>query len=54
MAGLWMSDAEFAEFARDLQQVFQSRLDNQPGEGRRRRIVASIIIPDREPTPRPE
>jgi predicted DNA-binding transcriptional regulator YafY len=48
IAGLWMSDAEFAEFARDLQQVFQSRLDNQPGEGRRRRIVASIIIPDRE------
>jgi hypothetical protein len=53
MAGLWMSDAEFAEFARDLQQVFQSRLDNQPGEGRRRRIVASIIMPDREPTRAP-
>jgi hypothetical protein len=51
VVGLWMSDAEFEEFAHDLQQLFQSRLDNQPGERRRRRIVASIIMPDRETTP---
>lgn len=45
IAGLWLSDAEFAEFARDLQVVFQSRLGNGPRDGRQRRIVANIFMP---------
>jgi Helix-turn-helix domain len=45
MAGLWLSDSELAEFLRDLVGVVQSRLANPPGKGRRRRIVAGILMP---------
>lgn len=42
---MWLNDAEFLEFARDLAMAFQSRLANGPGEGRTRRIVANVILP---------
>ena len=45
MAALWLTDAEFAEFARDLAAVFQPRLANPPGKGRRRRMVYNVILP---------
>lgn len=43
--GLWLTDAEFREFAQDLATVFQSRLANAPGAGRTRRITANVILP---------
>jgi len=51
MAAMWLTDAEFAEFARDLTAVFQPRLANAPGKGRRRRMVYSIFLPGPEPAP---
>jgi hypothetical protein len=42
---MWLTDAEFLEFARDLAVVFQSRLANGPAEGRRRRLAANVFLP---------
>lgn len=42
---LWLTDAEFLEFTRDLAMVFQSRLTNEPVNGRKRRIAANVILP---------
>ncbi|MGW5107626.1 helix-turn-helix domain-containing protein [Nocardia sp. NPDC004123] len=46
MAGLWLDDAEFADFARDLGRVLAPRLANAPAPGRRRRILRTILVPD--------
>ncbi|MFE3059851.1 helix-turn-helix domain-containing protein [Nocardia sp. NPDC059239] len=46
MAGLWLDDAEFADFARDLGRVLAPRLANAPAPGRKRRILRTILIPD--------
>lgn len=43
--GMWLTDAEFLDFTRDLAMVFQARLTHEPGKGRKRRIVANVIIP---------
>ena len=47
--GLWLTDAEFAELAADLRAVLQERLANQPGDGRRRRMVRLVHLPAGEP-----
>jgi hypothetical protein len=46
MGALWLTDAEFLDFARDLSAVVQPRLANAPGKGRRRRIVYSVFLPE--------
>ena len=53
MAALWLTDAEFAEFARDLAAVFQPRLANPPGKGRRRRMVYNVVLPAPNHLPAP-
>jgi hypothetical protein len=45
LAGLWLDDAEFAELMRELATVLQPRLASPPGPGRRRRILASVLLP---------
>lgn len=45
LAGLWLDDAEFAEFARELYTVVQPRLANAPKAGRTRRIFATVVLP---------
>ena len=45
MGALWLSDAELAEFLHDLAPVVQPRMANAPGPGRRRRIVAGVLMP---------
>lgn len=45
LAGLWLSDSEFAEFLRDLARVIQPRLANPPKRGRRRRILGTVLLP---------
>lgn len=51
MGAMWLDDTELAEFARDLVNVVQARLANPPAPGRRRRVVAGIIVPGpEEPT----
>ena len=46
VAGLWLTDEEFASLARDLRAVFQPRLANAPGNGRRRRVLYTVTLPD--------
>lgn len=46
VAALWLTDAEFADFARDLATVVQPRLANAPGQGRRRRMLYSVFLPE--------
>ena len=42
---MWLTDAEFAELMRDVQEVFASRLANSPGRGRRRRLLYTVYLP---------
>jgi hypothetical protein len=43
--GLWLTDDEFAELLAELRDVLRARLDNQPAEGRRRRLVSTVFLP---------
>jgi len=43
--GLWLDDAEFADMMRDLFRVLQPRRVNGPKKGRRRRLLASVLMP---------
>jgi hypothetical protein len=51
LAGLWLSDAELTDFARDLYVVVQPRLANGPRRGRSRRILATVLLPAADPPP---
>jgi DNA-binding transcriptional ArsR family regulator len=44
MAGLWLDDAEYADMLRDLVRVLQPRAANAPRKGRRRRILATVLL----------
>jgi hypothetical protein len=48
VAGMWLSDAEYVEFLRDLVAVAQPRLANAPARGRRRRILYTFLLPGPE------
>jgi hypothetical protein len=43
--GLWLDDAEFAGMMRDLYRVLQPLRANAPKAGRRRRLIASVLLP---------
>ena len=45
LAAMWLDDAELAELARELAIVLQPRLANEPGDGRTRRILATVLLP---------
>jgi AcrR family transcriptional regulator len=45
MGAMWLTDAEFADFLRELLAVFQPRLANSPTEGRRRRMIYTVLLP---------
>jgi hypothetical protein len=45
MAALWLTDAEFLEFARELDTVVQPRLANGPEPGRNRLLFATVVMP---------
>lgn len=54
LAGLWLTDTELLEFARDLNTVVLPRLANAPKRGRTRRILATVLLPADDPaTPTP-
>ncbi|HEY7430729.1 MAG TPA: hypothetical protein VH641_08340 [Streptosporangiaceae bacterium] len=44
VGALWLTDAEFADLLQDRQLVFQPRLANAPGEGRRR-LFYTVYLP---------
>jgi hypothetical protein len=48
MAAMWLDDAEYAAFLRDIAGVLQARLANQPAPGRKRRILGSVLLPGGE------
>jgi DNA-binding transcriptional ArsR family regulator len=52
VAAMWLTEAEFADFVRELQELAQPRLANAPGKGRRRRMLYSVLLPapDQPPT----
>jgi hypothetical protein len=45
---MWLSDAEFAEFGRELAKLVQPRLANAPGRARKRRLLYSVFLPGTE------
>lgn len=45
LAAMWLSDAEFAEFVRDLVTVVAPRMANAPSPGRRRRMMYNVLLP---------
>lgn len=53
LVALWLDDAEFAEFLRDLYTVVQPRAANPPRTGRTRRVLATVLLPAGEPSPAP-
>jgi hypothetical protein len=46
--GLWLDDTEFVDMMRELYQVLDGRRANTPGKGRRRRMLASLLLPGDE------
>jgi hypothetical protein len=46
--GFWLDDAEFRELMLDLYRVLQPRRVNLPKPGRRRRLLASVLLPGDE------
>jgi dsRNA-specific ribonuclease len=51
LAAMWLDDAELAELARELNIVLQPRIANPPKPGRKRRILATVLLPGPEPDP---
>jgi DNA-binding transcriptional ArsR family regulator len=46
VSGMWLTDEEFTSLLRDVREVFQPRLANAPGKGRRRRLLYTVTLPD--------
>jgi hypothetical protein len=51
LAAMWLDDAELAELARELYIVLQPRLANAPKAGRKRRILATVLLPGADEAP---
>ena len=43
---LWLTDDEFDQMVEEMGRAVQTRLDNQPSAGRRRRLLTTIVMPD--------
>jgi Helix-turn-helix domain len=52
LTGMWLDDAEYDELLRDLVTVFQARMANGPGKGRKRRIIATVALLGEDTPPR--
>lgn len=50
---LWLTDDEFAAFIADLAAIIQPRLALGPGEGRHRRLLYGVALPDRQRAAKP-
>ncbi len=46
VAAMWLTDGELAGFLEDLRSIAQPRLANAPGQGRRRRMLFTILLPE--------
>jgi hypothetical protein len=45
VAAMWLSDAELADYRRDLAAITAPLLGNAPGAGRRRRMLYTVMLP---------
>jgi hypothetical protein len=45
VAAMWLTDAELADYLREFAAIAQPRLANAPGEGRRRRMLYTVLLP---------
>ena len=45
VAAMWLTDAELAEYQREVAAISVPRLANGPGGGRRRRMVYNVMLP---------
>lgn len=45
VGAMWLTDAEYTEFLRDVVAVVQQRMANAPAQGRRRRLIYSVLLP---------
>jgi Helix-turn-helix domain len=45
VAAMWLTDAELADYRRDLAAISAPRLANAPGDGRRRRMLYTVMLP---------
>jgi DNA-binding transcriptional ArsR family regulator len=45
VAGMWLTDAEFMDLAREVADAFAQRLANAPAKGRRRRMIYTVSLP---------
>jgi len=45
MAAMWLTDAEYTEFLRELVALAEPRLANAPGRRRRRRTFYQVLLP---------
>lgn len=45
VAAMWLTDAELADYLRELAAITQPRLANAPGKGRRRRMLYTVMLP---------
>jgi hypothetical protein len=52
VAGMWLDDTELIEFGREILTVLQPRLANAPRPGRKRRILATVLLPSDDYTPK--
>lgn len=48
LAAMWLDDAELAELARELYILLQPLTTNEPRPGRKRRLLATVLIPGQE------
>ncbi len=46
LGAMWLTDAELDEFLHDLADVVQPRLANPAGDGRRRRVMYAVMLPE--------
>jgi Helix-turn-helix domain len=44
MAGMWLDDDEYADLLRELVRLLHPKLANAPRKGRRRRILATVLL----------
>jgi DNA-binding transcriptional ArsR family regulator len=45
VAAMWLTDAELADYVRELAAISQPRLANAPAAGRRRRMLYTVLLP---------
>ena len=49
LAAMWLDDTEFTDFLRELVTLVQPLLANAPKPGRKRRILATVLLPGDQP-----